>query len=103
MTELDKQLVRTSLRKMIRRRWFDICDFDTCAKIAGVLVPSETRTRLSSVHCVHFSDMPDEVRQFIHDSFDRFFGAHILEDPKPALEVIELPKKSKWKRLLGGE
>lgn len=60
--ELKQQAIQVALRKMFDNKYFDVCTFDKCVTLAGVLVPTEIKRFLDPLHCVYFSDMPKELR-----------------------------------------
>jgi hypothetical protein len=60
------QTVSHSLNKMMRPdKYVSICGIDECAKVAGIVIPAEHRNIYQAVHCMSWSEMTDDYRQFI--------------------------------------
>ena len=98
--ELDKKIISASLKKMFDDGWFSICTFEKCCKVLMVYPPPGVSERLHALHCVHFKDMPDEVRSFVHISCTELFDLTVYEIGLKK-EVIELPRRRRLK-FLGG-
>ena len=72
--ELKQQAIQSALRKMFNNKYFDVCTFDKCVTLAGVLVPTEIKNFLEPLHCVNFSDMPKELRGAVIEAITLTLG-----------------------------
>lgn len=65
----DQQLshlsVLTSLNKMMVGDYFDICTVDKAIKTLGTYPDGAAYKILSPLHCVHWRDMPRELREAV--------------------------------------
>lgn len=95
MTDIDKEIIKTALKNMFDKGWFDICAFDNCVRIACVYPSPELRERLHALHCVHFNAMPQPVREWVLASILDVFNL----PPFNVAQEIE-QKSSLWSRLL---
>ena len=56
----------TNLNHMMRKGYVSICDIDKVAGLLGIDVKgSESYQMLSAMHCINFSEMPQEMREAI--------------------------------------
>ncbi len=71
----DVGLCKISLDKMFQRGWFDICVVSECAKLLKVSLfnTSHTMDRLRVIHCVHWDQMPVELREMIPEMISEVF------------------------------
>jgi len=65
MTEIEKMVITTALRKMFTGNHFSICTVDHCLKIAGAIAPKADYNALSALHCIEWSEMPPELRDYV--------------------------------------
>lgn len=71
----DVGLCKISLDKMFQRGWFDICVVRECVKLLKVSLfnTSHTMDRLHVIHCVHWDQMPVELRDMIPEMISEVF------------------------------
>lgn len=55
--------VTTALNDMMKKGWLDICTIDKVARLMDLDPKGEAYSILSPLHCVHFSEMPRELRE----------------------------------------
>ena len=71
----DNQLkhlsVLTALNKMLRSSYFDICTLDAAIKVLGTIPDGQAYTILRPLHCVHWCDMPRELRDAVPKLIER--------------------------------
>lgn len=71
----DNQLghlsVLTALNKMMRGNYFDICTLDAAMKTLGTIPDGQAYAILKPLHCVHWSDMPRELRDAVPRLIER--------------------------------
>ena len=65
MSDLKQIAALTALNAMFRKKWFDICAVDAVAKMLGRDPDCDAYRTLRTLHCVHFADMPKELRDAI--------------------------------------
>lgn len=64
LSAFEKEAIRLSLVRMFRPSgWFDICTIDTAARLIGIVIPRNTYEALRLLHCVHWNEMSQEMRQ----------------------------------------
>lgn len=104
--ELKQATVITALNAMVRRGYLDICTIDKCAEILSIQLRGfEPYRLLSALHCVHFAEMPTQVRNeipFLIGQCLRFDVFPVFTEPKREQPETE-PKRGFWYRLLGAE
>lgn len=61
MNSIEKMVVETALRDMIRRGRVDICTIREILKITKGIPSQDDMNLLSLLHCVQFTDMPQEL------------------------------------------
>ena len=71
----DQQLthlsVLTALNKMMSGGHFDICTVDMAAKALGTIPDGAAYKILRPLHCVHWQDMPPELRAAVPKLIER--------------------------------
>lgn len=84
----DQQLthlsVLTSLNKMLRGSHFDICTVDAAAKALGSIPDGRAYAILRPLHCVHWGDMPAELRAAVPKLIER-----CLDVPAHQFQITE--------------
>lgn len=70
-TQLAQLGVLTSLNKMMRGKYFDITTVDAAAQVLGAQPDGRAYKILRTVHCVHWGDMPAELRDAIPKLIER--------------------------------
>jgi len=91
-SKMKAAAIRTALKHMFRRGWFDICAFKECAELADVFVPRETLAYLSVLHCVHFNEMEPGMPNTILDMCQKTFTGDGL--PLHRLDAIGAGKET---------
>lgn len=71
---LELSVVNTAMRKMVKDGYFSICTIDTCCKVLNVYPVGHSYNLLRALHCVHFVDMPKEVRESLPRLVAEVFG-----------------------------
>lgn len=108
MNDLTKEVVITALRHMFEKGWLDICTIDKCLKLTGAIPDKRDYEILSALHCIHWSEMSQGLRQEVYDKtiamisgtgFDLSSLTMVFNKQKNAYELKQ-PKKRF--RLLGG-
>jgi len=75
---LKELAIKTSLMKMFKGNHFDICDFKSCAKLAGIRVPTEIHDFLHPLHCINWVDMNEDLVKGILDCIGHTFDQEAL-------------------------
>lgn len=65
MDETTRLVVGTAMRAMIQKGWINISAIQDCLKLSGIIPHAGSLSLLQALHCVHFTDMPDELRERI--------------------------------------
>lgn len=71
----DVGLCKIRLDKMFQQQWFDVCVVRDCASLLKVSLfnTSHTMDRLRVIHCVHWDQMPVELREMIPEMISEVF------------------------------
>ena len=72
---VDVNFCRVSMGNMFSKGWFDICPVTDCMKILGVsrFNTEKTYERLRLLHCVHWGQMPADIREQIPEMISEIF------------------------------
>ena len=65
MPETKQLVLRAATRKLFDKSYFDICTVDALMKLVGTTARPAAYTQLNALHCVHYGDMPNELRDRI--------------------------------------
>lgn len=63
MDELQQLASQAAMKKMMQDGYFSICTIDKILKMSGGIPEKYDYDILSTLHCVHFSDMAPELRR----------------------------------------
>lgn len=111
MNEFEKEAVITALKEMFRGSHFNICTFDKCVEIAGVIPSGRDYRALQALHCVDWGDMSYVLRGMVYHTvietfqqrgFDLPLLDMVFNEGSKSFELKKPPKKSFKVRLLGG-
>lgn len=89
--ELKISAVQVCMKEMIRKGFFSICDAKRAAELLGVSFSTEQEKFMGLLHCVKFSDMPDDVKlelqsileeRLSSEPFEITVGRNLLGKPK---------------------
>jgi hypothetical protein len=108
MADLKHLSALTALNAMMAKGYFDICTVDSVAELLGVSVRgSDAYKTLRPLHCVHWPQMPQELREAVPGLIQECLGvepAFQFKTLQPG--VIEVrpaePRRGSLLRLLGG-
>jgi|SRR5882724_5043130 len=77
--DLAQQAIATALNKMLRQSYFDICTLDKCADLMGIALKGNPDYKiLSTLHCVHYAEMPTDLRLSIPMLIKDCLGIQII-------------------------
>lgn len=65
MPDTQQLVLRTATRKLFDQSFFDICTVDSLMKLVGTNASTHAYTQLRALHCVHYADMPKDLRERI--------------------------------------
>lgn len=74
--EMSNQKVvalKLALKKMFNEKHFSICVIDSCLKMTGCIPDTEVYKIMSAVHCVSFSDMEEDFRNWLFEESIKMF------------------------------
>jgi hypothetical protein len=94
MNDLQVVVAKTAVKKMLDGGYLDICTIDKVLSLLGVVPNQEAYKMLSTLHCVYYRDMPQELQAQIPVLLKHCFNGLQLETPE-----IE-PKKGLFGKLL---
>jgi len=102
------EVVKVALRNMmLKKDWFDITSFDAISKVMGVRIEGQDYDCIRLLHCVHYNEMPKEVRISLFNKVMECFGQDpelikmrdAIDGSKLVLPVM--PEKMGIRRFLG--
>lgn len=103
-TDLKQQVALTALNSMMAGTYFDICTIDNIAKMLEIHAKGEAYNTLRPLHCIHWSAMPQEVREAVPSLIQECLGvAPAFRFQTMERHVIDIirPPRSRFMRLLG--
>lgn len=65
MDNIQEMTAMTALNHMFKQGHMSICTIDSVAKLLGVDPRGKVYNILSTLHCVNFSEMPQELKEAI--------------------------------------
>lgn len=83
---LQMECIRTALRVMWDKGYFDICTIDNILKVTGGIPDRKNYDALRLLHCVHFKDMSRNLRL----ELPRMVQLVVESEPMPTL-TLEMP------------
>lgn len=118
MENLEKEVLKTALRKMFKDGHFSICTIDKCLKLSNTIADKKIYESMSALHCVKYSDMSEDLRKWLFENTLLMFNGNgfdlsvfdIMETKKSKTEevvtTVVISEKSKsrkngWLKLLG--
>ena len=117
MENLEKEVIKTALKKMFKESHFNICTIDKCLKISNTIPDKSIYNNMSALHCVYYSEMSEDLRKWLFENVILLFNNNGFDfsifdvmpmkeeknnesDVYVVSEIREL-KKSKIQKLLG--
>ena len=117
MENLEKEVIKTALKKMFKESHFSICTIDKCLKISNTIPDKSIYNNMSALHCVYYSEMSEDLRKWLFENVILLFNNNGFDfsifdvmpmkeeknnesDVYVVSEIREL-KKSKIQKLLG--
>lgn len=101
-----------ALNKMFEGSHFSICTIDNVAKMLGVRPPKDAYDQLHALHCVHWNEMPRELRDRVTTLIQECLAGgeqiprfQVASEQNQALAVVDGNKHTRrplLTRLLGG-
>jgi len=91
MNAFQIEAAKTALKHMFEKEYFDICAVDKLIKLTGCHPDRNDYQALSVLHCVHFNEMSDDLRQMVYlktiqifdnEGFDTDLIGGLLNDTK---------------------
>ena len=65
MTPIEELAARTAINTMLKDAHFSICTIDKVLKLMHIHPDSRSYNILSTLHCINYKDMPQELREQI--------------------------------------
>jgi hypothetical protein len=87
---LKMQIATTAIARTLKQNHFNICDVDRVCKIIGAKPSGAAYDMLMALHCVDYSQMPNEVKSAIPDLLKEVFSqvAFTNDDVVRALQGV---------------
>ena len=118
MENLEKEVLKTALRKMFKDGHFSICTIDKCLKLSNTIADKKIYESMSALHCVNYSDMSEDLRKWLFENTLLMFNGNdfdlsvfdIMETQKSKTEEVVTTvviseksesRKNGWLKLLG--
>jgi hypothetical protein len=70
----------TVVAKMLKSNYFDVCTVDKVCKLIGANASGAAYDMLHALHCVHYSDMPPQVKEGIPALMREVFSQVKIDD-----------------------
>jgi hypothetical protein len=93
MNAIELMAANTALKHMVNQGYLCICTIDNILKLTGGVPDKRDYETLRLLHCVHFNEMPDELRRGLPVLIQRVVNA-------PGLEFVTTPGKGMYGVLL---
>ena len=71
---LQALAVVSSINKMLQANYFDICTVDAILKVLHLPAGGEIYDVLRTLHCIHYAQMPKELRDAIPEMLQAVLG-----------------------------
>ena len=71
---LQSLAVVTALNEMLEANYFDICTVDAMLKVLHLPAGGEIYDVLRTLHCIHYAQMPKELRDAIPEMLQEVLG-----------------------------
>lgn len=82
--------IQRSVNNLFTGRCFDICEFDTIAKLTKRPINHKIRDQLRAYHCVDYSQMSDREKQLIQEKVvEALRGDKILNPTRVLHELTD--------------
>lgn len=65
LTGLKQQVVATAITNLLEKRYFSICQLNTCIELVGARKGGDAYKLLSALHCVDYEKMGKDLRDSI--------------------------------------
>ena len=84
MTPIKQQILKLALKTMLKKNHFDICTIDKQLKITGITPNQEDYDLMHSLHCISYSEMNDDIRNWLLNTIEKIFKPYLSSDIKNA-------------------
>ena len=65
LTGLKRQVVTTAITNLLEKRYFSICELNTCIELVGARKGGDAYKLLHALHCVDYEKMGQDLRDSI--------------------------------------
>ena len=87
MSHLQVQIAKTAIENMLSKKYFDICAIDKVGTLLRRHPAGLAYDMLSALHCVHYAEMPAEVREAIPGLIRDAFGGEQFDGALRAMRI----------------
>jgi hypothetical protein len=110
MENLEKEVLKTALKKMFKDGHFSICTIDKCLKLSNTIPDKKIYENMSALHCINYSDMSDGLRKWLFENTLLMFNGNgfdlsvfdIMEQPESnsdkVVTTVVISEKSEHRR-----
>jgi hypothetical protein len=74
VTPVQRLAIEASLKALLTGKYFDICRLKDCLEVCGISPHTKAFDTLRLLHCIHYSDMNDDLKKQIPDLVADCFG-----------------------------
>ena len=78
--DLKMSIALTAVARMLKSNYFDVCTVDKVCRLIGASAQGPAYDMLNTLHCVHYSDMPPQVRECIPALMREVFSQVKIDD-----------------------
>jgi hypothetical protein len=86
--EFGSIALKTSVEKLFKKDWFDICTFDQIADLMGVNTDKRVYSQLRAFHCVHYSDMDNRTKELLQEKVIECLRGDVVLNPARVYNAI---------------
>jgi len=108
---VQNEVLKTAIKKMFNDRHFDICTIGDLLKMTGSIPNPDTFNKMNALHCVNYSDMSKELRDWLYretlnmfapNGFDKSLIDAVFDNDSNVqiIRLDETPKRNFWQKLL---
>jgi len=108
---VQNEILKTAIKKLFDGGNFDICTIRELLKMTGCIPDAEIYNKMSALHCVNYSSMSKELRDWLYretlnmfapNGFDKSLIDAVFDNDSNVqiIRLDETPKKNFWQKLL---
>ena len=79
-TDLKMSIALSAVSNMLKSNYFDVCTVDKICKLIGASANGPAYDMLHALHCIHYTEMPRDVREGIPALMRELFSQAKIDD-----------------------